>query len=67
MKDIKNLVIYGGLAAVLVILLIVMVTSGGVSSSMVGVFAILTVIVLPIVLSVFIGKKDKQNQQTDAE
>ena len=67
MKDIKNLFIYGGLAAVLVVLLVVMVTSGGVSSNMVGVFAILTVIVLPIVLSVFIGKKEKQKQQTDTK
>ncbi|MDH5218784.1 MAG: hypothetical protein OEX19_13870, partial [Gammaproteobacteria bacterium] len=59
--------IYGGISTVLIILLIALVTSGSLSSDMVGILAILTVIVLPIVISVFIGKKEKQKQQTDAE
>jgi len=67
MKDLKNLFIYGGISTVLIVLLIALVTSGSLSSDMVGILAILTVIVLPIVISVFIGKKEKQKQQTDAE
>jgi len=67
MKDLRNLLIYGGLSAVLIVLLITLVTSGSLSSDIVGILAILTVIVLPIVISVFIGKKEKQKQQTDAE
>ena len=67
MKDLKNLFIYGGLSAVLIVLLITLVTSGSLSSDVVGILAILTVIVLPIAISVFIGKKEKQKQQTDVE
>ena len=52
---------------VLIVLLVGLVTSGSLSSDVVGILAILTVIVLPIVLSVFIGKKDKQRQQADSE
>lgn len=65
MKDLKNMFIYGGLSFGLIMLLVVLATTGSVSSDVIGMLAILTVIVLPVVISVFIGKKDKEKQQSE--
>jgi hypothetical protein len=67
MKDLKNMFIYGGLSFGVIVLLVVLATTETASSDVVGVLAILTVIVLPVVLSVFIGKKDKQRQQGESK
>jgi hypothetical protein len=67
MKDIKNLIIYGGLSFGLILLLVILARNGAVSSDVIGVLAIIGVVVVPVVISVFIGKKEKQKKHTSGE
>jgi len=62
MKDLKNLVIYGGLAGLMVLILALLgrsdMVSGGVKVSL----ALILVVLVPLVLGVFIAKKERREK-----
>lgn len=62
MKDIKNLFIYGGISAVVIFFLATLGTGDDISGSTVGYLALLIVVVLPVVVAVFIAKKERQSK-----
>lgn len=65
MKDIKNLVIYGGSSLLVILMLANMDALGNVSEDVVGYLAIFLVIVLPVALAVVIAKKEKQKRESE--
>jgi len=60
MKDIKGLLIYGSAAGVVILLLATLGRSDAISGGTKLSLALLLVVVLPIVLSVVIAKKERQ-------
>jgi hypothetical protein len=62
MKDLKGLLIYGGAAGLMILLLALLgrsdMVSGGVKVSL----ALILVVVLPLILSVFIAKKERREK-----
>lgn len=62
MKDLKNLLIYGALGGLMVLLLMLMGQSDAVSGGVKVTLALILVVVVPLVLGVYIGKKERRAQ-----
>ena len=62
MKDLKGLLIYGGGAALMILVLALMGRSDAISGGVKVSLALILVVVLPLVLSVFIAKKERREK-----
>ena len=62
MKDLKRLVIYGGAAGLMVLLLALLGRSEAVSGGVKVTVGLIMVVVLPLVLSIFIAKKERREK-----
>lgn len=66
MKDLVNLAIYGGGTLAVILLLIFGADVDAISSNAIAIFAILSVIVAPVAIGVFMAKKEKREEKDDA-
>ena len=66
MKDLVNLAIYGGGTLAVILLLIFGADVDAISSNAIAIFAIISVIVAPVAISVFMAKKEKREKEDDA-
>lgn len=62
MKDLKRLVIYGGVAGLMILFLTLLGRSEAVSGGVKVTVGLLVVVVLPLVLSVFIARKERREK-----
>ncbi len=60
MKDLTRLLVYGGGAGAVVLLLSALATSGRLSGNLMVGIAILLVVILPIVLMIWVGKREQR-------
>jgi len=62
MKDLKRLVIYGGVAGLMILFLTLMGRSEAISGGVKVTVGLLVVVVLPLVLSVYIARKERREK-----
>ena len=62
MKDLKRLVIYGGAAGLMVLLLALLGRSEAVSGGVKVTVGLIMVVVLPLVLSIYMAKKEQREK-----
>ncbi|HHH36223.1 MAG TPA: hypothetical protein ENK48_05275 [Gammaproteobacteria bacterium] len=65
MKDLKRLLVYGGSATAVIFFLSYLATSGEVSGNMMVAIAVLLVVVLPVVLMVWVGRRERARHPGD--
>lgn len=66
MKELQRMVVYVLLTVVVIGLLVKLVTSQGQSGGLVGIVAVLAVVVLPVVVGVWMGKREKREREKTA-
>ena len=62
MKDLKNLVIYGGLAGLMVLVLALLGRSDVVSGGVKVTLALILVVVVPLVLGILMARKERREK-----
>ena len=62
MKDLKRLVLYGGAAGLMVLLLALLGRSDAVSGGVKVTVGLIMVVVLPLVLSIYMAKKEQREK-----
>ncbi len=64
MKELKRLLIYGVSTAVVILILYTLATSGAVSGDLLLLVATLLVVVLPVALIIWVGKRERARRQS---
>ncbi len=64
MKELKRLLIYGVSTAVVIMILTTLATSGAVSGDFLALAATLLVVVLPVALIIWVGKRERARRQS---
>ena len=67
MKDLLRLLIYGGGAALVIALLSLLATDRLVSANTLVVISVLLVIVLPVLLGIMLGRRERLQRNKSAE
>lgn len=62
MKELQRMAVYGLLTVAVMAFLFKLVTDTGKSGSVVGVAAILAVIVIPVIIGVWMGKREQREK-----
>lgn len=67
MKDLTRFLVYGGGAGAVVLFLSALAASGKLSGNLMVTIAILLVIILPIVLMIWVGKREQRARHSQDE
>lgn len=65
MKELRRLLIYGASTAVVIFILSTLATSRTVSGDMLVLVATLLVVILPVVLIIWVGRRERARRQSE--